>query len=356
MTPLIKILAITITAFVTSLLCFPVLIKLLTKWKVFDSISEHKIHTQFTPSLGGIAIFVGVVLSFLIGLPMLEWIKFKYFFIAVGLMFLVGLRDDILTLRPHEKLIGQFLPILVLLLYDQLLIDSTQQLLGLERIPAWLFTSMVIVGFILITNAYNLIDGLDGLAGSIGIVCMTFYGIWFFQVGEYSLSLIALGFGGSLAAFLIFNWEPSKIFMGDTGALVIGFIIAYMTMLFINDNLLLPMGNPVKFNGSITAAVCILIIPVFDTTRVIILRLRKGLSPLKGDKNHLHHQFLRIGFNHAQSVGFLAAINVFFIGFAWILRTQPDFLLVPIIVVACLLINFVLKWAQHNEGTNRHTG
>ncbi len=329
-----------------SFLFFPVLIKILRQWKLYDSPGDHKIHTSFTPSLGGVAVFVGALFALLISLSLKNWMDSKYFFISIALMFFIGLRDDVLALTPKQKLYSQFLPVFLLVFLNQVTLNSSYGLIDLPFIPQWIIWVISVLTLVILTNAYNLIDGLDGLAGSIGIICLTFFGLWFHSVGEETLSLISMTFAGPLVAFLFFNWQPSKIFMGDTGALMIGFLLSFMVIRFINLNYDLPIDHPAKFQASISTAVAVVIIPVFDTLRVIILRMRKMQSPFKADKNHLHHQFLNLGFSHSKAVLFIAAINLIFIMLAWLLRSQSDRLILPLIIFICIIINFVLKRTQ----------
>jgi UDP-GlcNAc:undecaprenyl-phosphate/decaprenyl-phosphate GlcNAc-1-phosphate transferase len=337
-------------SFSISFLFFPVLIKLLTKWDILDSGPEHRIHSNFKPSMGGVSILLGSLLSLLIKFPLAEWISLKYFFIGLGLMFFIGLRDDVLALNPKQKLYSQFLPIFVLVLLDGSQLNSFYGLFDLPTtFPEPVSWSITVIGYILITNAYNLIDGVDGLAGAIGVIVMVCFGSWFAIQGNTTLSLIAFSFTGALVAFLVFNWQPSKIFMGDTGALMVGLILAYFAVYFINMNFSLPENATLHFRASVSTAICVLIIPVFDTVRVIILRIRKMQSPLKADHNHLHHQFLNLGFSHAKTVLVISGINLFFIFLAWILKEQKDGLILALIVVLCLGINFVLKRLQPRE-------
>lgn len=296
--------------------------------------------------MGGLSIFLGAVLTMVMGLSLEDWISMKYFFIALSLMFIIGLRDDILALSAKQKLYSQFLPLLVLVFLDRTILQSTYGV-GAEFVfPEVVSMGLTIFVLLILTNAYNLIDGLDGLAGTIGGIILTCLGVWFFEIGNMSLSLVAFTFSGSLLAFLYFNWQPSKIFMGDTGALMIGLLISYLTIKFININFALPEGNAFKFNSSVGTAVCLLIVPIFDTLRVIIVRLRKLQSPFKADKNHVHHHFIGLGFSHAKSVLFIAAISVFFISIAVLLRKQPDWLIISIALAGCLSINYGLKRAQ----------
>lgn len=339
-------------AFVISFLLFPVLIKLLTKWELYDSEKDHRIHASFKPSMGGIVIYLGIILTLIIVMPLPEWIKLKYFFIAISLMFVIGLRDDVLGLSPIKKLVGQLLPISILVIFGQVYLSASLFTLEFGHIPFLVNALLSIIAIVLITNSYNLIDGLDGLAGAIGVICLSMFGIWFYFIDSQYLSLITFCVSGTLFAFLKFNWEPSKIFMGDTGALLIGLLISYYSIQFLNANNSLLVGDPMKFESSVGTLICLLIIPIFDTSRVVILRLRKGLSPFKADKNHIHHQFLNLGFSHSQSVLSIAFINMIFILLAWLLKDQSDLAIIPLVVILCLFINFALKWAQRNEGTH----
>lgn len=291
----------------------------------------------------------------LLGLKLSAWVEYKYFFVAILLMALIGLRDDVLALTPRQKLYSQFLPVFILVFLNKTTLHSTYGLLELQEAPdliVWIVSAFTLI---ILTNAYNLIDGLDGLAGTIGIITLSSFGIWFHFIGNPSISLIALTFAGALFAFLFFNWQPSKIFMGDTGALMIGLILSFLAITFINTNYSLPQDNPFKLKGSIATAVCIAIIPVFDTLRVIILRLRQGLSPFHADRNHLHHQLINLGFSHSKSVLLLAGLNILMILLAWFLRKQNDLLILGVVIILCLTVNFILRWAQmkktHPDGT-----
>lgn len=296
--------------------------------------------------MGGIAILLGASISLAMCLSFQEWVTFRFFFISIALMFIIGLRDDVLALTPKQKLYSQFLPVLILVFLDNTVLTSMYGLIGDFSFPEWVSLFLSVFVLIILTNAYNLIDGLDGLAGTIGVIILGCYGIWFFATGSTSLGYIAFCFSGALLAFLFFNWQPSRIFMGDTGALMIGLLISYMSIQFIKANYGLSDFHQYKFSSSVATAICILIIPVFDTLRVIILRLRKFQSPFRADKNHIHHQFLNLGFSHAKSVLSISMISIFFLGIAVLLRNQGDILILAIVLGVCLIINYTLKIAQ----------
>jgi UDP-N-acetylmuramyl pentapeptide phosphotransferase/UDP-N-acetylglucosamine-1-phosphate transferase len=343
----------TATAFTITFLFLPVLIKLLSSWKIFDSPGKHKIHSYYTPSMGGVCILLGAAFAQLVGLPFSEWGHFKYLYITLAMMFITGLRDDILTLTPRQKLIGQLLPIVILVIFGDIALWSFYGVaydgLILPELIAWPVTIFTIV---ILTNAYNLIDGMDGLAGTIGMISLICFGAWFYSAGDFTLALISLSFAGALAAFLYFNWEPSSIFMGDTGALVLGLLLSFLSIRFINANYNLPLDSPIRFSSSIGTAIMVMIIPVFDTLRVIILRLRKLQSPFRADKNHLHHQFLKLGFSHSRTVLIIACIHVSFVALALVLKNRSDTVILPAAIIGCLIINQAIKVAQKRYERN----
>ena len=346
MIPITQLTLFSFIAFLISFLIFPVIIKIFKQLRWFDPPGTHKIHSEFVPSMGGVSILMGALLSLLMALPLQQWVILKYFFISITLMFLIGLRDDVLALSPPQKLISQFLPVFVLVLLDHVTLVSFYDISNGQPFPILVSYFVSFLTVIIITNAYNLVDGIDGLAGSIGFLALFFFATWFYVAEQHFLSLVAICFAGSLLAFLLFNWQPSSIFMGDTGALTVGFILSFFAVRFINYNFQLPVGHFAKFNASISTTVCILIIPLFDTLRVIILRLRQKQSPFHADKNHIHHQFLSMGVSHSTAVKWISSINIFFMLLALILKSQPDVIILPIVLVVCLLINFVLKWRQ----------
>ena len=254
-----------------------------------------------------------------------------------------------LALTPKQKLYSQFLPIFILVFLDHTRLTSTYGLIGNIIFPEWLGFVLTAFVLLILTNAYNLVDGLDGLAGTVGVIILGFYGTWFCLIGNTTFAYIAFCFTGSLLAFLFFNWQPSRIFMGDTGALMIGLLISYLSIRFVITNHQLSDEHSYKFTSSVATAICILIVPVFDTLRVIILRLRKLQSPFRADRNHVHHQFLNLGFSHSKSVIAISSISIFFLVIAVLLRDQGDMLILAIALVICLGINYGLKLAQAKQ-------
>lgn len=308
---------------------------------MFDQPHAHKIHQHFTPSLGGIAISVGAIISILIAIPFAELSHWKFFLIALSLMLITGLRDDTLTLSAKQKLFSQLLPIVLLVVFGKVQLTSFYDIHA-TPFSQWFSWVISIFTITILTNAYNLIDGIDGFAGSIAAIIFLFFGVWFSITGNETLSIIAFAFLGGTLAFLYFNWQPAEIFMGDTGSLTLGLLISFLTVEFINTNFTL-IQREYHFSASISTAICVVIIPVFDTLRVIIIRLSQFQSPFKADQNHLHHQLLAIGLSHAQSVLVLISFNLSIIGLAYILRSQSDKLILPVVAGICVAAHFVLR-------------
>lgn len=312
-------LASAVTAFIVSFLILPLVIKYSLKKNLVDVPGRRKIHKKITPSLGGIAIFVGFFMSVIIWIDAHELATIKFLLFPLFIVFIIGVRDDLVPLKAYVKLIGQIVAAFFIVFFFDLRLTGFYGIFMIHELPLWLSYFITLLTIIVITNSFNLIDGLDGLAGTISSISLLFFGVWFSLVGENVFAILAFSMLGGIIAFLIFNWDPSEIFMGDTGALVIGLMLSIMTIRFINTNYLLSPESPYYFQASVATAACIIIIPLVDTTRIIILRLYKRHSPLKPDKSHVHHAIMRLGMTHGQSTIILACVNVIYIGLAIVL-------------------------------------
>lgn len=332
-----------ITSFVISFLTIPVIIKYSFKKNLVDIPGRRKIHKKITPSMGGIAIFLGFFISSLVWIEILNWKDIKFILVSLFVIFFIGVRDDLVPLRAMIKLMGQILVAFMIIGLLDLRLHSFYGILGFHQewsLPvSYLITVLTII---VITNSFNLIDGLDGLAGTIATVSLTSFGIWFFLVGEEIYSILSFAMAGGIFAFLIFNWEPSEVFMGDTGALVIGMMLSMLTIHFIDFNYNLPEASSYKFDASISSAVCFIIIPLVDTLRIVILRLSKRQSPFAPDKSHIHHAIMRLGMSHQQTTIILGSVHVLFILIAILFReTSDSWLMLGILIFSTLLSIFL---------------
>jgi UDP-GlcNAc:undecaprenyl-phosphate/decaprenyl-phosphate GlcNAc-1-phosphate transferase len=331
-------LAAAITSFVISFLIVPVIIKYSLQKNLVDIPGRRKIHKKITPSMGGIAIFIGFAISSLIWIDLQGWAHIKFILVALFVIFFIGVRDDLVPLRASAKLLGQIMAAsLVIFLFD-LRIKSFYGLFGINELSEFASIAITFFTIIVITNSFNLIDGLDGLAGTIAIIALLAFGIWFFLAEDYIFSILSFSMLGAIFAFLIFNWEPSEVFMGDTGALVIGMTLAILAIHFMDVNNNLFNGSPYKFKAAIGTAACFIIIPLVDTMRIVILRVSKRQSPFKPDKSHIHHAIMRLGMTHAQTTLILALIQVFFICLSIFFNDFSDFeVLIGVVIISVIL-------------------
>jgi UDP-GlcNAc:undecaprenyl-phosphate/decaprenyl-phosphate GlcNAc-1-phosphate transferase len=335
-------LAAAITSFVISFLIVPVIIKYSLRKNLVDIPGRRKIHKKVTPSMGGIAIFCGFFISTMVWVDLQFWFKIKFILVALFVVFFIGVRDDLVPLKAIVKLLGQIMAVCLLTFLSDIQLKSLYGLFGIYELNFVVGYVITIFTVIAITNSFNLIDGLDGLAGSIASIGLLCFGLWFYLIGDHIFATICFTMLGAIFAFLIFNWEPSEVFMGDTGALVIGMTLAVLAIHFINTNYSLPEGYPYKFNASISTAACFIMIPLVDTSRIIILRLWKRQSPFKPDKSHIHHAIMRLGKSHSQTTLILGTAQIFYVAMAIALRSYSEVTVLVVIVVLSIFLSVFL--------------
>jgi len=309
---------------------------------MLDTPGGRKIHKNMTPLMGGLPIFLGFILTISIWIPLFYIAEFKFLIAAMILIFVLGMRDDLTVLRARQKLTGQLLVASFLYFFCDVQLTSLYGLLGIYDIPQWASFIVTTFTIIVIINSYNLIDGIDGLAGLIGLTVISFFGIWFFGTGSPHLSYLCFSMAGGIAAFLLFNWAPSKIFMGDTGSSLIGTFIAVCTIYFINRNFLLE-PSIFKFNAYIGTAVGLLIIPIMDTIRIFTKRILNGKSPLLPDKNHVHHMLLDMGYKHNKATLILFGINILFITLIIFLKDYSDSLVLTLELACAFIFGTIIE-------------
>lgn len=309
------------TSFVLTYLAIPAIILVSREKKLYDQPNERSAHAQPTPSLGGIAMFAGMICGVILWAPAAMFGALQYILAALLVIFLLGVRDDLLPLSPVKKFLGQLLAALILIYLSQVKIMSLEGIAGVYDLPEAFALAVSVVAIVGIVNAFNLIDGIDGLAGSTGLFACVAFGGWFFAAGHVEMAVLAASLAGALTAFLQFNFTPARIFMGDTGAMLIGTVCAVLALRFIEINRGLPTDAFLHFEAGPAIAVAVLILPLFDTLRVIIYRLWRGRSPLHPDRNHVHHFLLDAGLTHNRATVSLVAVSVFFALGAVLLHT-----------------------------------
>lgn len=328
------------------------IIKIAHHRQVFDQPNVRKLHTNPTPSLGGIAIFVGFWMATLLFSGVSD---INYLMATTLLIAMVGIADDILPIRASYKLFIQLLAA-SMLFYTGFQIEGFYGFLGLEQVHPILGFGMTLLFLTALTNAYNLIDGIDGLAGSFGALGAVAFGVLFAIMGESSWSMLSFAFAGSIIGFLKFNFYKAKIFMGDTGSTFIGLIIGILCIQFLNTAY---YGAGQTQAPLIVAA--IVFIPVIDLVRVFITRMSKGNSPFQPDRKHLHHIMLDTAKMSTPIIcATLMALNLSLILFA--ANYTNISLLMGLIAFTCIMMIFILwiknigkKEAEKRKHTTHHT-
>lgn len=342
-------LAAAVTSFVICFLIIPVIIKYSLEKNLVDIPGRRKIHKKITPSMGGIAIFIGFVVSALIWMDISQWKEMRFVLIALFIVFFIGVRDDLVPLRPFMKLLGQLMAAVVLIVLFDLRLKSFYGLLGIYDIPLIISYAITLFTIIVITNSFNLIDGLDGLAGTIAGIALLAFGVSFYLAGDIVFAVLSFSMLGAVIAFLFFNWDPSEIFMGDTGALVIGMTLAISAIHFIDLQYSLPVDSPYKFTAAISGAVCFIIIPLADTLRIFILRIIRKQSPFTPDKSHIHHNIMRLGFSHGHSTMILGlSQSIFVIIVVMVRQLNDNYVLLGILTLGTVL-SFILDRVIQNR-------
>lgn len=330
----------------------PKIIKVSKIKKFFDVPNHRSAAKHIVPTLGGIAIYAGFRLGQILSLNSFNTNELKYLSAGVLVMFLLGLKDDIIGTSAKSKLFIQVITALYVVILGHYRITNLNGLLGIREIEYFtgiILSVIVIVGII---NSLNLIDGIDGLASGIGILISTVFGILFLIAHDYIYAITCFSLTGSLIAFFLYNvfGTANKIFMGDTGSLILGIIVALITIHFIEFT---PISSTAIF-GSSAIALAIIIVPVIDTIRVFVIRILQKRSPFSPDMNHIHHNILKLTGNHLASSSIIIAVNALIIILSFILIDVlgNNFLFIFILVSGFLLASippFILKWLSNNE-------
>jgi UDP-N-acetylmuramyl pentapeptide phosphotransferase/UDP-N-acetylglucosamine-1-phosphate transferase len=272
--------------------------------------------------------------------------EFQYYFAAALVVFILGLKDDIVVLTATKKFIGQLTAAAILIHLANLRITSMHGLFGLGELPQAFSFALSYVTIILVINAFNLIDGVDGLAGMLGLLTTSVFGTYFFLVGMPAYALLSFAMAGSLLAFLIFNYNPAKIFMGDCGSLLLGLVNTILAIKFItvadSSAVVLPIQS------AVAVGVSVLIIPLLDTVRVFSIRIFHGRSPFSPDRNHIHHLLLDRGLSHKYVTLFCFLLNIVFITIAYFGRNLGPTYLLSLMVGLCLTFLGILIYSKRS--------
>ncbi len=344
--PLVYYVSIVSLAFVLVRFSIPSIIHAANKHKLYDVLDLHrKEHSNNISPLGGIGLFCGFTITVLLFATTVHYQEANFLLASSILLFAIGIKDDIYGVSPRTKFALQIIVAFIMVVLGGFRLTSLYGVFNIwdvHPIAGGLFSMALII---FINNAFNLIDGVDGLAGVVGAIVTACFGVFFALSGEVPYAFIAFAMLGSILGFLVFNYPPAKIFMGDTGSLIIGLVTVVLAIKFIEINKIGVTPNP-YFNSAPAIAVAVLIVPVFDSLRIFFIRLLNRKSPFKGDRNHIHHRLLGLGFNAKQIILIIAAFNIGMIVFTVCLQELGNFALIFLQISICMLMNMLLSYRK----------
>lgn len=306
-------------AFLITFVAIPSIIEVSRLKHLYDVPGDRASHSQSTPTLGGLAIFAGFVISTMVFVYIPDIPFIQYVIAGIIIVFFVGLKDDVIAVSPMLKILGILLAATIIIDLGDIRLNGLYGLFGITDIGYYGSDFLSLFVIVAIVNAFNLIDGINGLASGVAILATTVFGGWFLLIGEVQLAILAFALCGSLLAFFRYNVfsKKNRIFMGDIGSLMVGFIMAILAIKFNDINSTLGQ-HPYRTIAAPAVSVGILIVPIYDTIRVFFVRLYHKRSPFSADKEHVHHYMLELmNGSHKKATAIILFVNVLFIVLAF---------------------------------------
>jgi UDP-N-acetylmuramyl pentapeptide phosphotransferase/UDP-N-acetylglucosamine-1-phosphate transferase len=295
-----------------SIACMPILISLARRNKLFDIPNLRSSHVQLVPRIGGVAFFIALLVYIIQARKEFDVNGFGFMAMGASLLFTIGLYDDVKSVRPLLKLLSQIMALLGIVGFYQESIDRFRLHSVFEILPAGVFLFLVFSFFLVLINAINLMDGIDGLAALISINFFSVMAIFFYRSNHHHFSLLSLVILGSIMAFLFFNFSARyKVFMGDCGSLLLGFLMCSFSLQLMDSSCCDPTMHDLSGNQLTYVFLALFSLPVFDLLRVVLIRSVKGQPVFHADRNHLHHIIIdKMGKSHAFTAGLLFVIHL----------------------------------------------
>ena len=346
--PEIYLLEIFLANLITTFLLIPRIRNTTLKLGYTDTPDARSSHQNTVPTFGGIAFYVSLILTLFMLQKEYDNAIIITLLVSISILFFTGFKDDLRNSSPKAKLFGQLLAVSLLMLHSEFYISSLHGLFGIYEMPPIIGVPFSVFLFISIINAYNLIDGIDGLASMVGIVAAFSFGVLFYHLDLYFYTGICVAIISMLFAFLRFNFSTKKkIFMGDTGSLTIGFVLGILGMRLMTLDFETVSLIGIPRSGILLLVLTILIVPTFDVSRVIFIRLIKKMSISSPDRNHIHHILIDAGLTHKKASLLLGFVNIFLVGLMYFsikligLYTSISFL--ALILLLFIYIFFIMN-------------
>jgi UDP-N-acetylmuramyl pentapeptide phosphotransferase/UDP-N-acetylglucosamine-1-phosphate transferase len=309
-----------IIGFILVMISIPSIIRVAHAKHLFEPFNARKVHTKIVPPMGGVAIFIGFTISSIIATDGISFDSLKYIIASVIIMFFIGLKDDLMDISARKKLIVQIFAAVILITLGNVRFTNLHGVLGANEIGFGVSLILSIFAMVVIINAFNLIDGIDGLASGLAILAAGAFGSWFYLSGHPQFAILSFALVGSLVGFFIYNvfGHRNKLFMGDTGSLIIGLVISALVVKFNEFNI--DKTVPYTLSAAPAVSFAIIIVPLIDTLRVMTIRISNKKSPFSADNNHIHHRLLKLVTSHFKVTLIIIAANAFIIAFALFLN------------------------------------
>ena len=309
-----------IIGFLLVMVSIPPIIRVAHAKHLFEPFGDRKIHTKIIPPMGGVAIFIGFTISSIIATDGISFDALKYIIASVIIMFFIGLKDDLMDISARKKLMVQIFAAVILITLGNVRFTYLHGIFGTEEIGYLTSLILTIFAMVVIINSFNLIDGIDGLASGLAMLAATAFGIWFFVAGNTQFAILSFALVGSLAGFFIYNvfGHKNKLFMGDTGSLIIGLVISALVVKFNEFNIYTSVSYAIEAAPAVSFAV--IIVPLIDTLRVMTIRIYNKKSPFSADNNHIHHRLLELVPSHLKVTLFIVSANILIITLALLLN------------------------------------
>lgn len=336
-------------SFLISWIAMPSLITVSRKKNLVDTPNGRTSHKGAIPNLGGVALFASLIITVLTLTNLRSFPSIQYITPGLIILFFIGLKDDVLDISAHTKLKAQILATAIVVILGNIRFTNLHGFLGIDSISYISSVALSIFVIIVIINCFNLIDGIDGLCGGMGVLISLTFGVWFFVNNNNEYVLVASTIIGALLAFLYFNLfsKKNKIFLGDTGAMILGYMVAILVIQFNEFNI--GASGIGAINSAPAVSIAFIFMPLYDVLRVFVLRILSGNSPFSADRRHMHHLLIGMGLSHIKATGILLSFQFLFILIGLTFQDLPIWALTLMLLVLGVTISVSIKYLSQKQ-------
>jgi len=355
MTIIIQIISAFLIGLILVYYSIPIIVRISNEKHLFDVPNERRVNKNVVPNLGGIALFIGISIATLLSIINNPFHDLRYILVGMIILFFIGVKDDILVISARKKFIAQVISALILIILGGIRLTHVHGIFGINEINYVFSLGLSLLAYVAIINALNLIDGIDGLAAAIGILACSFFGTNFILLNNISYAILSFATIGSLSSFAFYNvlGRKNKIFMGDTGSLLLGLLLSVFAIKY--NELAITSAEP-QHSFSPVFSLAILAVPIFDMIRIFAHRIIHKKSPFSPDMNHIHHKLLKIGFSHRICTVSILAANLIIIGIVYTFRSLNNNISLMILISLVTLFSFIPGFVyEYKKAKNRRS-